>query len=242
MDLKFTPNAGGLSVQAPSSAAMATPGNYLLFVIEDRACRRLPRSFKLADDFSQDRPGREREAARGAAMPRSGMGQLSSWRGGAARARYPDEAGRSAFLTGDRPVRRVPALPNHPMGQDRTWPGTSPRPGMADSFSAADADGAGDTLRLRRAEQRRASPDRAGKSAAARQHWADEFRPCLDEGVQDRMRPANEPQSRAWGSRHPIAGGARGGAASLRYPGRARQIRGASRRVPGMLTMALLGA
>ena len=34
MDLKFTPNVDRLSVQAPSSAAMATPGNYLLFVID----------------------------------------------------------------------------------------------------------------------------------------------------------------------------------------------------------------
>jgi hypothetical protein len=34
MELTFTPNAGGLSVQAPSSAALAPPGNYLLFVID----------------------------------------------------------------------------------------------------------------------------------------------------------------------------------------------------------------
>jgi hypothetical protein len=34
MELTFTPNAGGLSVQAPSSAALASPGNYLLFVID----------------------------------------------------------------------------------------------------------------------------------------------------------------------------------------------------------------
>jgi hypothetical protein len=34
MELTFTPNAGGLSVQAPLSAALAPPGNYLLFVID----------------------------------------------------------------------------------------------------------------------------------------------------------------------------------------------------------------
>jgi hypothetical protein len=36
MELTFTPNAGGLAVQAPSSAALAPPGNYLLFVIDSR--------------------------------------------------------------------------------------------------------------------------------------------------------------------------------------------------------------
>ena len=50
MELTFTPNAGGLSVQAPSSAVLAPPGNYLLFVIDrprravsrqDRSDRRL---------------------------------------------------------------------------------------------------------------------------------------------------------------------------------------------------------
>jgi hypothetical protein len=34
MELTFTSNVGGLSVQAPSSAALAPPGNYLLFVID----------------------------------------------------------------------------------------------------------------------------------------------------------------------------------------------------------------
>ena len=34
MELTFTPKAGGLSVQAPLSAALAPPGNYLLFVID----------------------------------------------------------------------------------------------------------------------------------------------------------------------------------------------------------------
>jgi hypothetical protein len=34
MELTFTSNAGGLSVQAPSSAVSAPPGNYLLFVID----------------------------------------------------------------------------------------------------------------------------------------------------------------------------------------------------------------
>jgi hypothetical protein len=34
MELMFTPNAGGLSVLAPSSATLAPPGNYLLFVID----------------------------------------------------------------------------------------------------------------------------------------------------------------------------------------------------------------
>ena len=34
MELTFTPNAGGLLVQAPSNPALAPPGNYLLFVID----------------------------------------------------------------------------------------------------------------------------------------------------------------------------------------------------------------
>jgi hypothetical protein len=34
MELTFTPNAAGLSVQAPSNAGLAPPGNYLLFVID----------------------------------------------------------------------------------------------------------------------------------------------------------------------------------------------------------------
>jgi len=36
MELTFTPKAGGLSVQAPSSAALAPPGNYLLFLIDNQ--------------------------------------------------------------------------------------------------------------------------------------------------------------------------------------------------------------
>ncbi len=36
MDLSFTPTANGLTVQAPSSAALAPPGNYLLFVINNQ--------------------------------------------------------------------------------------------------------------------------------------------------------------------------------------------------------------
>lgn len=36
MELSFTPTAYGLSVQAPSSAALAPPGNYLLFVIDNQ--------------------------------------------------------------------------------------------------------------------------------------------------------------------------------------------------------------
>jgi hypothetical protein len=34
MELTFIPNTGGLLVQAPASAALAPPGNYLLFVID----------------------------------------------------------------------------------------------------------------------------------------------------------------------------------------------------------------
>jgi len=36
MELTFTPIAGGLSVQAPSSMFLAPPGNYLLFVIDNQ--------------------------------------------------------------------------------------------------------------------------------------------------------------------------------------------------------------
>lgn len=36
MELAFTPTAGGISVQAPSSPVLAPPGNYLLFVIDNQ--------------------------------------------------------------------------------------------------------------------------------------------------------------------------------------------------------------
>ena len=61
MDLQFTTapfarSAGGLLVQAPSNAALATPGNYLLFVIDSSGVPSGRRNSRSADDTWQREP------------------------------------------------------------------------------------------------------------------------------------------------------------------------------------------